>query len=80
MYGPNYTTGDEYDSPCEEYGCGFASHDRRCPHYQPPARPLTDAELKAEMDSLAECLICGKTVRFRELQATACCRACRGFP
>lgn len=77
MYPKGYTTGDEYDSPCDRYGCGFASHDPRCTHYTAPRRPQTQAEIEAELNTLVDCLLCGKTVRFREVQQNACCNACQ---
>lgn len=81
MYPPNYRTGDEYDTPCDEYGCGFASHDPRCAYYKPPEPPKTAAEIQAELNTLVDCMLCGKTVRFSEVRETACCRACaRSLP
>lgn len=76
MYPPNYRTGDEYDSPCEEYGCGFASHDPRCPHYQPPKPPPTPEEIAAEGEEVVPCLVCQRPTKFKELRDTAMCPKC----
>ena len=76
MYPPDYETGDEYDTPCDKYGCGFASHDPRCSYYQSPAPIKTKAEVEAELDSPIQCMMCGRTVRFREVQDAGCCRNC----
>lgn len=76
MYTSDYRTGDEYDTPCEEWNCGMASHDHRCPFYTPPEPPKSKAQIEQELDTLVSCIQCGKQVRFREVQQTAACDDC----
>lgn len=76
MYPPDYETGDEYDSPCDKYGCGFATHHPACSHYTPPEPPKSKAEIEAELNKPVRCLLCDKVVPFREVKDYACCRSC----